>query len=141
MDDTCTGSTPTAITRVHHHDGMTVVEVVGEIDMSCEKRVRAVVTAQLDRQPSGLVVDLTGIDFFGSAGVQLVVEAVASAQRRGVALALATDRRTVLRPLEITLVDRTVDIHPTPGDALAALRTATAPGADNVPATRQMAHQ
>ncbi|MCE7000943.1 STAS domain-containing protein [Saccharothrix sp. S26] len=116
-------TTSDTITRVHHHDDITVVEVIGEIDMACEKPVRAVLTSLLDDRPAGLVVDLTRVDFFGSSGIQLLVEAVASAERRGVALAVATDRRAVLRPLEITLIIETVEIHPTLGDALAALRS------------------
>ncbi|MEV8435933.1 STAS domain-containing protein [Actinosynnema sp. NPDC051121] len=135
MRDTRPDSNPLTTTRVHHHDGIAVIEVVGEIDMSCEKPIRAKLAEQLEQRPAGLVVDLTRIDFFGSAGIQLLVEAVAGAARRGVALAVATDRRTVLRPLEITLVNRSVDIHPTLDDALAALR------ADGAQATQRMAHQ
>ncbi|KOX28266.1 hypothetical protein ADK67_12230 [Saccharothrix sp. NRRL B-16348] len=101
---------------------MAVVAVAGEIDMACEQPVRAAIAAQLDRRPDGLVLDLADVDFFGSAGIQLVVDAIARAERLGVPLAVATDRRTVLRPLEITLVSEAVDVHPTLGDALTALR-------------------
>ncbi|NUT50923.1 MAG: STAS domain-containing protein [Saccharothrix sp.] len=100
-----------------------MVEVVGEIDMACEEPVRTTVGEQLDRRPRGLVLDLNAVEFFGSTGIQLLVEAVAGAQRLGVPLAVATARRAVLRPLEITLVDQVVDVHPTLPDALAALRT------------------
>lgn len=114
-------TTPTT-TRVHHHGGVAVVEVAGEIDMACDQPIRAAVADQLDRRPAGLVLDLTRIDFFGSTGIQLVVETVVKAADRGVALALATDRRAVLRPLEITDVHRMVAIHPSVRDALAAVR-------------------
>ncbi|MFJ6676588.1 STAS domain-containing protein [Actinosynnema sp. NPDC091369] len=114
-------TTPTT-TRVHHHRGVAVVEVVGEIDMACDRPIRAAVTDQLDRRPAALVLDLTRVDFFGSTGIQLVVEAVVKAADRGVALALATDRRAVLRPLEITDVHHMVTIHPTVEDALASVR-------------------
>lgn len=134
MGNTCTETTPTAITEVRDHDGITVVGVVGEIDMACAEPIRAVLAGQLDRRPAGLVVDLTATDFFGSAGIQLLVDAVIRAQRRGVPLAVATDRRVVLRPLQVTLVDQTVAIHPTLGDALTALRAEGAP-------TLPMAHR
>ena len=128
MGDT-RAETPVTITRTSDDDGIAVVVVSGEIDMFCEHQVRAAIADQLERRPNGLVVDLAGVDFFGSAGIQLVVDAIVRAQRLGVALALATDRRTVLRPLEITLVDQTVDIHPTLHDALTALRAADVPTA------------
>ncbi|MFD1145575.1 STAS domain-containing protein [Saccharothrix hoggarensis] len=121
MADSCTETARATITEVDNRDGTVVVAIAGEIDMTCDNAVRAVLSAQLDRQPAGLVVDLTAVDFFGSTGIQLVVEASARAERLGVALAVATDRRTVLRPLEITLVNEMVDIHPTVRDALAAL--------------------
>lgn len=122
MGDTRAETTPVTITRTDDHDGLAVVAVAGEIDMACEQPVRAAIAAQLDRRPAGLVLDLADVDFFGSAGIQLVVDAIARAERLGVPLAVATDRRTVLRPLEITLVSEAVDVHPTLGDALTALR-------------------
>ncbi|MFD0205884.1 MULTISPECIES: STAS domain-containing protein [Saccharothrix] len=134
MGDTRT-ETPATTTRVHHHEGIVVVEVVGEIDMACESPVGTVLAAQLDQRPAGLVVDLTGIDFFGSAGIQLLVEAIERAKLRGVTLAVATDRRAVLRPLEITLVREVLDVHPTLADAIAAVR------ADDLPRERRVAHQ
>jgi anti-sigma B factor antagonist len=121
MGDICHQFTPSTTTRVHDHDGTAVVEVVGEIDMACADPVRAAITEQLDRRPAGLVLDFTRVDFFGSTGIRLLVEAVVRAQRLDVDLAVATDRRAVLRPLEITLVSQTVDIHPTRQDALDAL--------------------
>ena len=135
MGETCTETTPVTITHTGGHDRVAVVTVTGEIDMSCEQPIRAAIVEQLDRRPAGLVVDLTEVDFFGSAGIQLVVEAVTRAQRLDVALALATDRRAVLRPLQITSVDQTVDIHPTPGDAITAL------AADEAAATRRVANR
>jgi anti-anti-sigma factor len=123
-------TTPVTITRTDDDGRTAVVAVTGEIDMSCEQQVRAAIDEQLDRRPDGLVLDLCGVDFFGSAGVQLVVDAVLRAEHLDVALAVATDRRAVLRPLEITLVSQTVDIHPTLHDALTALR------ADGVPTLR-----
>ncbi|TQM85085.1 anti-anti-sigma factor [Saccharothrix saharensis] len=134
MGDTRT-DTPNATVQVHDRDGITVVEVAGEIDMASETPVRAIVAEQLDRRPAALVVDLGRVDFFGSAGIQLLIEAATTAQRRGVPLAVATDRRAVLRPLEITLVIEAVDVHPTVRDALAAVR----PGARST--SRPLANQ
>ncbi|WP_033442257.1 STAS domain-containing protein [Saccharothrix sp. NRRL B-16314] len=121
-------------TRAHDHDGVAVVEVIGEVDMASDAAVRALIAAQLDRRPAGLVVDLSRTDFFGSAGIQLLVEAVLRTQVEGVGFAVVTDRRAVLHPLRVTLVDEAVDVHPTLEDALTALR------AEHRPA-RSMAHQ
>ncbi|MBB5957980.1 anti-anti-sigma factor [Saccharothrix tamanrassetensis] len=135
MGDTCTETSPATTIRVDLHDGTAVVRVTGEIDMACEKPVRAAIFEQLHQRPAGLVVDLTGIDFFGSTGIQLLVEAIAHAQRLGVALAVATDRRAVLRPLEITHMSQAVVIYPTVQAGLDALR-ADGVRADGVRAAR-----
>jgi anti-sigma B factor antagonist len=107
---------------VTERDGVLVVQVVGDIDTATEGAVRATLLAQLDRQPAQLVVDLTEVDFFSSAGIQLLVDAAARAKRQDVALVVVTDRRAVLRPLQITSVDRVLDIHGSLPEALAALR-------------------
>ncbi|MBM7814844.1 STAS domain-containing protein [Saccharothrix algeriensis] len=117
------------ITQVDRNDGLSVVELVGEIDMDCDGPVRAALCRQLDQRPAGLVVDLTGVDFFGSTGIRLLVEASARAQRLGVAFAVAARGRAVLRPLEITFVGLTLDVHPTRQDALDALRAGIVPAA------------
>ena len=132
MGDTRT-ETDLTTTQVHQYDGITVIQVVGEIDMASEKPVRAALAERLARRPDGLVLDLTRVDFFGSSGIQLVVEALATAQRLGVPLSVATDRRAVLRPLEVTLVAEAVDIRPTVRDALEAVRGGVLPS--------RMAHQ
>lgn len=122
MSDTYIETFPVRITTSLDRDGTAVVEVAGEIDLACEEAIRAAIVGQLDRRPAALVVDLTEVDFFGSTGIQLLVDTIKHAQRLGVALAVATDRRTVLRPLEITLVDQTVDVYPTMREALTAVR-------------------
>ncbi|WP_447002522.1 STAS domain-containing protein [Saccharothrix isguenensis] len=135
MGHTCTETTFTDITAVHHRDGTAIVEVVGDVDRDNDKSFREMITTQLDRRPAVLVVDLTRTGFFGAAGVQLLVEAILRTRREGVRFAVVANRRTVLHPLRITLVDQAVDIRPTLQDALTTL------AADSMPAPRQMAHQ
>ena len=121
--------TPVAVIGVDDRDGISVVAVAGEIDMTCDEPIRAALAAQFDRRPAGLVLDLSDIGFFGSTGVHLVVEAVARSRHHGVAFAVASTRRAVLRTLDITLPDGVVDVHPTVPDAIRALRTAGVPAA------------
>jgi anti-sigma B factor antagonist len=126
---------PATVTRVDHHADVAVVEVTGQVDIACVDPIRATVRELLDHCPAGLVVDLTAVDFFSSAGVQLLVDAVVQARGLGVRLAVATDRRAVLRPLQLTGVSEALDLHPTLHAALTALRPV------GVPTTRRVAHQ
>ncbi|MGM1062011.1 STAS domain-containing protein [Saccharothrix sp. Mg75] len=121
MGETCSQTAPVTINSHIAHGGIAVVELIGEVDIACEEQVRAALDAAFDRGPTGLVVDLTGTDFFGSTGIRLLVDSVQRAHRQGIALVVATDRRAVLRPLSITFVDQAVRVHPTAQDAVRSL--------------------
>ncbi|MDQ2583670.1 anti-sigma factor antagonist [Saccharothrix yanglingensis] len=109
--------------RTLEHDDIPVVVVAGEIDASTAHPVRVRLNDVLDRHPSGLVVDLSDVGFFGSTGLQLLLGAVLRARRLRTELALVANRRAVLRPLEITDLHHEVAVHPTVEQAVAAVRT------------------
>ena len=127
MRDTCIIALSTTTIRTRTLDGTAVVEVTGEIDLVSGGSLLAVLTAQLDQQPTGLVVDLTGTEFFGSTGIGTLLTTFAQAQDRGIVMVVVADHRTVLRPLRITGVDRELRIQPTVALARAALEALPAP--------------
>jgi anti-anti-sigma regulatory factor len=59
---------------------------------------------------SALVCDLTGVEFFGAAGLTVLVQTAALAADTGVALRVIADDRPVLRPLRIAGLDRSLVI-------------------------------
>jgi anti-anti-sigma factor len=123
VDDVCIIALPTITIRARDVDRVAVVEVAGDIDMSNADQVRGLLTASVDRQPAGLVVDLTGIDFFSSAGINALVFSAARARAQAVTMVVVAGQRAVLRPLEITGVDEVLTLHPTVELAMAAVRT------------------
>ena len=55
---------------------------------------------------SELVIDLSGVQFLGSAGLAVLVETQKSSRAREVPLSLIATTRAVTRPLEVTgLID------------------------------------
>jgi anti-sigma B factor antagonist len=124
--DTCVIALTSTTIRTADRDGTAVVAVTGEIDMTNRGPVLAVLTAQLDRRPEALVVDLTETVFFGTTGIRVLLETARRAQDLGVEMAVATDQRAVLRPLRITDVDESLNIRPTVGQALEAVQPAKA---------------
>jgi anti-anti-sigma factor len=107
---------------VMDRDGVSVVEVAGEVDLVSSEPLNAVLTAQLDQRPAGLVVDLTKIVFLGSAGINVLVDTAERARDHGVALVVAADHRAVLRPLRITGAYEMLSIRPSLDLALTALQ-------------------
>ena len=99
FDDVITLSTST-------EDGVVTVTVVGEVDTFTAPVLRSTLDSQLEQQPRELVIDLSGVQFLGSAGLAVLVETQKSARSREVGLQLIATTRAVTRPLEVTgLID------------------------------------
>ena len=87
-------------------DGAVTVTVVGEVDTFTAPVLRSSLDSQLEQQPRELVIDLSGVQFLGSAGLAVLVETQKSARSRDVELRLVATTRAVTRPLEVTgLID------------------------------------
>ena len=100
FDDVITLATST------NDDGAVTVTVVGEVDTFTAPVLRSSLDTQLEQQPKELVIDLSGVQFLGSAGLAVLVETQKSARSREVDLRLVATTRAVTRPLEVTgLID------------------------------------
>jgi anti-anti-sigma factor len=65
-----------------------VAAVTGEIDVSNAARLERAIADGLDRDASGLVVDLAGLEFMDSSGVHMIFGLAARLSRRGLGFAL-----------------------------------------------------
>ncbi|MDG4665982.1 STAS domain-containing protein [Mycobacterium sp. 236(2023)] len=82
-------------------DGVVVVSAVGAVDMLTAPQLQEVIDAAAERKPAGLILDMTEVDFLGSAGMRVLV----MTQRRldGVTrFAVVADGPATSRPLKIT---------------------------------------
>lgn len=96
----------------HQIDGVVVVSAAGAVDMLTAPQLQQVITAALDRKPSGLVVDFTAVDFLGSAGMQVLM--TTRKQLDGaVRFAVVADGPATSRPLKITGIADYVDLFST----------------------------
>ena len=68
--------------------------------------LRSSITGQFAGQPRELVLDLSAVEFLGSAGLAALVDAQKLARDRNIGLRLIAATRAVLRPLQVTgLID------------------------------------
>ncbi|ABM15477.1 MULTISPECIES: STAS domain-containing protein [Mycolicibacterium] len=96
----------------HQIDGVLVVAAVGAVDMLTAPQLQEAINAALDRQPTGVVVDLTAVDFLGSAGMQVLM--TTRRQLEGtVKFAVVADGPATSRPLKITGIADYVDLFST----------------------------
>ncbi len=69
--------------------------------------------------PSRLViVDLQPVNFFGSAGLNAVLDCHEAGAAAGTAVRLVADHPQVLQPIRVTELDRIFQVYPTLSDAL-----------------------
>ena len=106
------------------HD-LAIISATGEIDTGS---VRLLQRALWQDLPACLVLDLSGVTFFGSAALHAIESAVsrACAERRRMGIVAAA--RPVVRPLRIFGVDTRVGVYPILADALREVPLAPPPG-------------
>jgi anti-sigma B factor antagonist len=107
---------PLSVTA-HRAGGAEVLVVAGEVDMANATQLRSEVYRCLAEQPAVLVLDLTAVTFLDSSGLTVLVEAHQAAAPH-TALRVVADQRVVLRPIQITELDRVLTVYASVDHAL-----------------------
>jgi len=105
-----------------HDDARAILLVVeGEVDIMTAPRLHTALLAALRDGPSRVVIlDLTRVSLLASAGLTAMWEARQTAQRLDEPLRVVVDHtRPVVRPLQMTGLDRWFELYHTVPDALA----------------------
>ncbi|GGP54219.1 anti-sigma factor antagonist [Saccharothrix coeruleofusca] len=100
-----------------------LVHATGEVDPSTAPLLREQLTAAFEDAGTSrlpVVVDLSGVSFFASVGLSLLVEHHQQGQRQGTPLRVVAPARTMLRALRATTLNQLLDLYPTLTDALDA---------------------
>ena len=117
-DDDLVADDPMGI-EVERAAGSSVIRLSGEIDMLTTPALRAKVNEELQGGPSVLVLDMLSVEFLGSSGLALLVEALDESRSRDVSLRLVANSRPVSRPLQATGLTDLFALYPSVEDALA----------------------
>ena len=94
-----------------------VVAASGDVDMLTAPQLRDAVVAALGKDPSGLIVDLSEVNFLGSAGMQVLMEAH-NQTGESVRFAVVADGPATSRPLKITGIADLIAMYASLEDAL-----------------------
>jgi anti-anti-sigma factor len=106
------------VLRVDEHGDAIVVRLGGDLDLYNVEQVRAALAGAADRAAGRVVVDLEQVEFVDSTALGALVEA-----RRGLgggAFRLAAPQPEVRRALEVSGLDRHLDVCATVDEALSA---------------------
>ena len=99
-----------------------LVHATGEIDSSTAGELRSQLQSALQQAESQesrlLILDLQGVTYFGSAGLNAVLDCHKQGLQAGTSVRLVADNGLVVRPIEVTNLDSLLDLYPTLSDAL-----------------------
>ena len=104
-------------------EGVCIVRVAGEADMSHEEELRAELRRAVASDATAIVVDLTECEFIDSTGVRaLLLSREAQGSEMGSqGMAVAASSEQILRVLSVMGIDRVIPIRPTVDEAVTAL--------------------
>ncbi|MEU5843873.1 STAS domain-containing protein [Rhodococcus sp. NPDC047139] len=97
-----------------------VLSVNGEVDMTSAPLLEKEALGLLDTDVTGMVIDLSGVDFLASMGIALLVE-LSKRAAGSVGFAVVAHGSATARPLELLGLGEVLAIHPKLDDALVGL--------------------
>ncbi|GAB3656386.1 STAS domain-containing protein [Actinocorallia lasiicapitis] len=98
--------------------GHVVVTAVGELDLYTAPRLQQALVALLrEQEVDRVVVDLSGVEFCDSTGMNVLLSGMKRVKERGGQFELAAPRPAVLRILQVTGLDTVFTVH----DAIPAM--------------------
>lgn len=111
---------PAALTvTTTRQSGVSVVSLEGDLDMNTVDQAGSALRTAM-AEGGSVVLDMTGLRFFSSAGLNLLLQLHEDIQDRQVDVRLAGDQRAVIRPLQLTGLTGLFPIHSSVTAALAA---------------------
>ncbi|MFA1540344.1 STAS domain-containing protein [Actinomadura monticuli] len=85
--------------------GHAVVTATGELDLYTAPRLQAALAGLLREQATRIVVDMSGVEFCDSTGMNVLLSAMKRLKEQGGSLELAAPRPAVRRILQVTGLD------------------------------------
>jgi len=104
------------IVTEQHSDIAAVRAVAGDIDMMTAPQLQVQVDAVLSRRPAALVIDLSRVEFLGSAGIGVLVQVPNN--DRDMSFAVVAQGPATSRPLHLLGLDKMFAIYPSVADAI-----------------------
>jgi len=99
---------------------VTVLTLRGEIDLASAPPLRQALVEAADRVGVVVVVDLDEVEFIDSTGLGVLIGGLKRARTSGGDLMLVCTQPRIIRLLEMTRLDRALEVHSTVAEAAAA---------------------
>ena len=102
------------------HPNVVTLAPVGELDQVSAGVLWAPLAEQLSVSGRHVVLDLSGIEFFASVGIKILMMAAGCAKTHGSTLAIVVTTRIVRQPIQLLGVIDQLPVYSRRADALAA---------------------
>ena len=107
-------------TRELHEDGLDILAIEGEIDLSCSPELRAILRGYTKAKCPALILDFKDVAYVDSSALATLIEYVRNAQGFGGRLAIVLLNERVRTIFDIVRLGEFLPIHLTIADAKAA---------------------
>ena len=107
----------TLLIDVERFEATTLIVLRGDLDALTSPDLRAALIEAIE-PGARIVIDMEAVEFLDSAGLGILVGGLKRARTHDGEIELVCTSRDVLRPLEITGLDRSFTIHRSREDAL-----------------------
>lgn len=118
---------------VTNGDSYTVIALAGESDVYTYDQLHGALESEAAKGVSLLIVDLSGLEFMDSTGVQVLLDIRVMTSDRGGKLALASPQNTVARVLNLVGADQLIPVYASVEEAQAGTRLCLGRGPDQAP--------
>lgn len=95
---------------VRSEEGATLLVLRGDLDLATAPQLREALVEVIG-DGARIVLDMEAVDFLDSAGLGILVGGLKRARTHGGELELVCSNSAVLKPIEITGLDRVLTIH------------------------------
>jgi anti-anti-sigma factor len=99
-----------------------VVSARGEVDSNTAEQLTEQLDAALRQAATHarrlVILDLDGLTYFGSSGLNAVLQCHGNGAEAGTAVRVVAESVVVVRPIEVTKLDRVLSLYRTLSDAL-----------------------
>jgi anti-sigma B factor antagonist len=111
--------TVSVVARESAGEPYTLVEIVGEADVTNTDTLRHLLDDEVSKQPRMLILDLSGLRFMDSSALHTLLLVNRAMDRHGGVLALVAPQAAVAKILRLTTADRLIPVFSSVADAAA----------------------
>ena len=98
-----------------------IVAIEGELDIATTNDLQEHLRSAIDTHGPWLILDMSGLDFMDSSGLNVIINAYRTVRERDGALALAALNERVTKVVRLVGLHRQVPVHKTVATAVAAM--------------------